>query len=166
MDSGILMVLGLIYLLPAAVAQVWQHHQTTAIIGLNLLLGWTLVGWAVALVWALTATPPPAWAPAAPAQAVPEAPRADPPWLDAARGWALILAMLLVLGLLVIGLARGASAEASTSCNTVYDRDFQVYRTRCSDGRQFKSQYDREFQRYRTRELPPWKLVKPKEKGR
>jgi T4 superinfection immunity protein len=73
-----------IYLLPAVVAQVRRHHQTTTIIGLNLLLGWTFIGWAVALIWALTATPP----------TVPAAPRTDPPWLDTARGWALILAGL------------------------------------------------------------------------
>jgi hypothetical protein len=160
--DGLILLVGVIYLLPAAVAQVRRHHQTTAIVGLNLLLGWTFIGWAVALVWALTATPPAVWAPAAPPQAVPAAPRADPPWLDAARRWALILAMLLVLGLLVVGLARGAKAEAATSCSTVYDRDFQVYRTRCSDGRQFKSQYDHAFDRLRTRELLPWKKVEPK----
>jgi hypothetical protein len=51
-----------IYLLPSVVAQVRRHHQTTAIIGLKLQLGWTFIGWVVVFVWALTATPPPAWA--------------------------------------------------------------------------------------------------------
>jgi Superinfection immunity protein len=160
--DGLILLIGVIYLLPAAVAQVRRHHQTTAIVGLNLLLGWTFIGWAVALVWALTATPPPAWVPAAPAQTVPVVPTADPPWLDAARGWALIIAALLVLGLLVVGLARGAAAEAGTSCTTRWDAGLQRYLTRCSDGRQFKSTYDKGFDRYRTRELPPWKKVEAK----
>ena len=151
----------MIYLLPAVVAQVRRHHQTTTIIGLNLLLGWTFIGWAVALVWALTATPPPAWASTAPPPTVPAAPRTDPPWLDAARGWALILAGLLVLGLLLMGMA---SAEAATSCTTRWDAGLQRYLTRCSDGWQFKSTYERDFQTWRTRELPPWKrLGKPKQ---
>ena len=34
-----------------------RHHQTGAILVLNLLLGWTLLGWIAALVWAFTATP-------------------------------------------------------------------------------------------------------------
>jgi hypothetical protein len=113
--DGLILLIGVIYLLPAAVAQVPRHYQTTAIVGLTLLLGWTFVGWAVALVRALTATPPPSWALAAPPHAVLAAPRADPLWLAAARTWVLILAGLLVLSLLLAGLA---SAEAATSCTT------------------------------------------------
>ena len=47
----------LLYVLPACVAERRGHRQTTAIFVLNLLLGWTFVGWVVALVWALTVTP-------------------------------------------------------------------------------------------------------------
>jgi hypothetical protein len=36
-----------------------RHHNAVAILVLNLLLGWTLIGWMVALVWALTKPPPP-----------------------------------------------------------------------------------------------------------
>ncbi len=43
------------YFLPVIIALKRDHHQTTAIFGLNLLLGWTLIGWVVSLVWALTA---------------------------------------------------------------------------------------------------------------
>jgi hypothetical protein len=125
-----------VYLLPAVVAQVRRHYQTTAVIGLNPLLGWAFIGWAVAFAWAITATPP----------TVPAAPEADPPWPDAARGWALIL------------------TEAATSCTTRWDAGLQRYLTRCSDGWQFKSTYERDFQTWRTRELPPWKrLGKPKQ---
>ena len=44
------MVFG-IYLLPTLVAWLQQHDQFYAIAGVNLLLGWTMVGWIGALVW-------------------------------------------------------------------------------------------------------------------
>lgn len=45
----------LFYFLPAFIAG-WRGHQNaTAIFVLNLLLGWTFLGWVVALVWAFTA---------------------------------------------------------------------------------------------------------------
>src|SRR5262249_8158542 len=43
-----------LYLLPALVALTRRHHNAGAIFLLNLFLGWTLVGWVVALVWAAT----------------------------------------------------------------------------------------------------------------
>ena len=46
-----LIMLG-IYLIPTLVARCQEHHQLYAIGVLNLLLGWTLVGWIGALVWA------------------------------------------------------------------------------------------------------------------
>ena len=46
-----LIMLG-IYLIPTLVARCQEHHQLYAIGALNLLLGWTLVGWIGALVWA------------------------------------------------------------------------------------------------------------------
>lgn len=47
-------VVALIYFLPTVVASLRQHLQTVAIFVLNLLLGWTLLGWVAALVWAFT----------------------------------------------------------------------------------------------------------------
>jgi hypothetical protein len=47
---GVLLLLG--YLLPALVALWRQNRQWRAITVLNLLLGWTFLGWVVALVWA------------------------------------------------------------------------------------------------------------------
>lgn len=44
------------YLIPAIVASSRKHTNAPAIIILNLLLGWTFIGWAIALVWAFTAT--------------------------------------------------------------------------------------------------------------
>ena len=44
----------ILYLLPTYVAHCRTHYQFPAICALNILLGWTFIGWAVALVWALT----------------------------------------------------------------------------------------------------------------
>jgi hypothetical protein len=45
-------ICAVIYFAPAIVAAMRSHRQTAAIVLLNLFLGWTLVGWVVALVWA------------------------------------------------------------------------------------------------------------------
>jgi uncharacterized membrane protein YqaE (UPF0057 family) len=52
-------VLLAIYLVPAYVASRRGHHQRQAILVLNLLLGWTALGWIAALVWAMTAVQKP-----------------------------------------------------------------------------------------------------------
>lgn len=43
-----------IYFAPAIVASRRRHRNATSIAALNFLLGWSLIGWAVALVWALS----------------------------------------------------------------------------------------------------------------
>jgi Superinfection immunity protein len=49
------------YFLPTFIAAGRHHHNTGAIFIIDLLLGWTLLGWAVALAWAFTnAAPAPA----------------------------------------------------------------------------------------------------------
>jgi hypothetical protein len=45
----------IIYLLPTWVAAARNHHQLAAIIVLNLLLGWSGLGWIIALIWSCTA---------------------------------------------------------------------------------------------------------------
>lgn len=42
------------YFLPATVAVARAKRDAGAIFALNLLLGWTLLGWVAALIWALT----------------------------------------------------------------------------------------------------------------
>lgn len=42
-----------IYFLPTMIAVLCQRRNTVAIAALNLLLGWTALGWIIALVWAL-----------------------------------------------------------------------------------------------------------------
>jgi len=49
-----------VFFLPAIVARSRYHPNTAAIFALNVLLGWTVVGWAMALVWALTREDAPA----------------------------------------------------------------------------------------------------------
>jgi hypothetical protein len=44
-----------VYMAPAFVAGFRNHPNTAAITVLDLLLGWTFLGWVVALVWSLTA---------------------------------------------------------------------------------------------------------------
>ncbi len=43
-----------LYFLPWLEAMRRWHSKTTAIGVLNVLLGWTFIGWAIALVWACT----------------------------------------------------------------------------------------------------------------
>ena len=47
------------YLLPTLVAVIRKHHNAMAIFLLNLFLGWSVIGWVVALVWSFTKPPPP-----------------------------------------------------------------------------------------------------------
>ena len=42
----------LMYFLPTIVAFARSKRDTTSILLLNLFLGWTLIGWVIALVWA------------------------------------------------------------------------------------------------------------------
>ena len=44
-------LLCVIYFLPAVMAYAYDKKNATAIFLLNLLLGWTILGWIIALVW-------------------------------------------------------------------------------------------------------------------
>lgn len=44
-----------VYFLPSLVAAGREHRNKAAIFVLNLLAGWTFIGWLIALVWAFTA---------------------------------------------------------------------------------------------------------------
>ncbi|PLP99453.1 superinfection immunity protein [Cupriavidus pauculus] len=46
-------VLVVVYFVPSVVATLRQHRHLAAIVALNILLGWTFLGWTVSLVWAL-----------------------------------------------------------------------------------------------------------------
>ena len=51
---GSVLVIGL-YFLPSLIGALRDHHNMGAIFALNLLAGWTAIGWLVALVWSMTA---------------------------------------------------------------------------------------------------------------
>jgi len=58
MDMDVFLILALAsigYFLPILVAAARDHPSAMAIAALNVLLGWTLLGWIIALVWSLTA---------------------------------------------------------------------------------------------------------------
>ena len=46
-----------VYLLPSIVAVIRSHRNVASIVVLNVLLGWTLVGWCISMVWAVSAKP-------------------------------------------------------------------------------------------------------------
>lgn len=52
---GMLVFLGILYFIPAFVAAGRAHPNTGSILALNLLLGWSVLGWVAALVWSLSA---------------------------------------------------------------------------------------------------------------
>ena len=49
-----LMIWPMLYFWPTAVALNKKRANTGAVFMLNLFLGWTLIGWVVALCWAMT----------------------------------------------------------------------------------------------------------------
>ncbi len=51
----ILILAALVYFLPTVIALARGHHNGFAIFLTNLLLGWTMIGWLVALIWSVTA---------------------------------------------------------------------------------------------------------------
>jgi len=65
--TPVLIGLGFFYFVPALVAHLRRHRNEGAVSVLNLLLGWTVLGWIIALIWACTANTRPKPTPAAPA---------------------------------------------------------------------------------------------------
>lgn len=53
---GMFCVLTPIYFFPTLVACLCRHKHLAALFALNLLLGWTFLFWAIAMVWALMRT--------------------------------------------------------------------------------------------------------------
>jgi hypothetical protein len=52
--AAAILVFVVIYFVPVIVANVRHHRNENAIGMLNLLLGWTGLGWVIALIWAST----------------------------------------------------------------------------------------------------------------
>lgn len=47
-------LIGLLYLLPAIVAVARRHRSAGGIIVVDILLGWTILGWVAALAWSVS----------------------------------------------------------------------------------------------------------------
>lgn len=50
----LLFVILFFYFFPAIIAGSRTHNNTASITALNLFLGWTLIGWVISFVWALS----------------------------------------------------------------------------------------------------------------
>lgn len=54
MSWGMVAIAFFVYCLPAVLAYKWGHNNRGAILATNALLGWTVIGWIVAFIWACT----------------------------------------------------------------------------------------------------------------
>jgi hypothetical protein len=54
MGDAILLVVAVIYVLPTVMVWASKHRNRGPITAVNLLLGWTIIGWVVAFAWALS----------------------------------------------------------------------------------------------------------------
>lgn len=61
MDTALLCIILLaavaVYFIPSFVARMRHHHNENAIVIINFFLGWTFIGWVVALAWAFSSQP-------------------------------------------------------------------------------------------------------------
>jgi hypothetical protein len=48
------LIIGFFYFFPSVLAKCRHHRDVQVIMAINLFLGWTLIGWFVALIWAET----------------------------------------------------------------------------------------------------------------
>lgn len=48
-----MIIIGIIYFIPALIAVLESRKNTGAIVAINILLGWTFIGWIIAFIWAL-----------------------------------------------------------------------------------------------------------------
>jgi hypothetical protein len=86
--SNIALASGAMYLLPALIGSIRRVPDAGTVVAINVLLGWTLIGWAIALAMALRS----ARQPGAVVQIVQNLPAAPPPSLaptpSAGQDWA------------------------------------------------------------------------------
>ena len=59
-STGFIITVLVVYFVPTFVAIYRHHHNTAAIIVVDVFLGWTFLGWVVALAMAFTAVKQPA----------------------------------------------------------------------------------------------------------
>jgi len=108
-----LLFFAVLYFIPTWVAKYHRHHNATAIFAVNLFLGWTFLGWVVALAWALTR-------PAVAGQSGTSHPGVSPPVLPrpslnhALAAVGILGGLLLVLGILAAARSDQASSTPTT----------------------------------------------------
>lgn len=54
---AVLFIAALLYFLPFFIANARRHPQQGSIFFINLIVGWTLIGWLAALIWSVTGQP-------------------------------------------------------------------------------------------------------------
>jgi hypothetical protein len=54
----VLLTITFFYLIPTLLAWGRRHRNALAITAVNLIFGWSIIGWGVALVWSLTRSAP------------------------------------------------------------------------------------------------------------
>jgi hypothetical protein len=59
-DFFIFIVVAIIYMFPTAIAYQRGHQSQGWVAALNILLGWSLIGWVIALIWSCSAVSRPA----------------------------------------------------------------------------------------------------------
>lgn len=83
---ALLWLIGIVaYFIPTIVAGLRHHRQALPIFALNLLLGWTFLGWVAALVWSLIT--PSAAAPGTTHPVLPGTRSPDGQWVWDGRTW-------------------------------------------------------------------------------
>jgi hypothetical protein len=112
-DAGLIAVaLVGFYLLPSIIAFCREHDRTSSIIVLNFLIGWTLLGWVLALAWACTQTIPRH----IPRRSIANTSRSPPPgFISAVAAIFVVVGALVVLGTTWHEVSRVFYATASTS---------------------------------------------------
>lgn len=55
--DAVIALIGIAYFIPALMAHAMHHRQETSIVLLNLLLGWTGIGWIAAILWSVATRP-------------------------------------------------------------------------------------------------------------
>lgn len=56
--AGLFIVLFALYFVPWIIAASRNHHNRSSIAILNLFLGWTFIGWLIALIWSASSVTP------------------------------------------------------------------------------------------------------------
>lgn len=58
---ALLLIIVAIYFLPTIIAFARRHHQRVPILVVDIFLGWTFIGWLIALVWSVSYVKPQTW---------------------------------------------------------------------------------------------------------